>query len=203
MTTNNRPEFILASASPRRAELLTQIGARFQILAVDIPENQLEGEKARHYVARLALAKAQAGFDRYHQYGLPVLGSDTAVVYDGEIYGKPCDENDAMAMLMKLSGQTHQVVSAVAIVNGENQAVKIVETSVTFRSLSEAECRIYWQTSEPVDKAGAYGIQGLGAVFVDNLSGSYSNVVGLPIAETCQLLKQFEISWWYGNAPLA
>jgi septum formation protein len=201
MAVIKAPEFLLASASPRRAELLTQIGALFNIAAVDVDEKHLLGETPYQYVARLALTKAQTGFERQDQQPLPVLGSDTTVVYKNDIFGKPVDEEAAVVMLMSLSGQTHSVFSAVAIVDSHKSESIIVETLVTFRHLREAECRAYWQTGEPVDKAGAYGIQGLGAVFVNKLCGSYSNVVGLPITETCELFKKFAISWWNGNAP--
>ncbi|WP_020683093.1 Maf family protein [Marinobacterium rhizophilum] len=187
---------ILASASPRRRELLTQIGVAFEACAPDLPEQRLPGEAAQSYVRRLALEKARAGFEqgaaRY-----PALGSDTAVIYGDEILGKPRDEDDAIRMLMLLSGRRHQVMTGVAVVDAQRAEARVVTTEVEFRVLDEALCRRYWASGEPVDKAGAYAIQGLGAVFVTSISGSYSSVVGLPLAETAQLLTQFGVPLWY------
>jgi septum formation protein len=201
------PDFILASASPRRCELLQQIGCRFQVSPVDIDETVLVDESPAGYVERMSLQKAQAGWDAHQIKGLPVLGADTAVVLDSkgsggkgvsEIFGKPLDQAHAISMLMRLSGATHRVLSGVAIVKGHEQQTILSESLVTFRNLTEEECARYWLTGEPNDKAGAYAIQGLGAVFVEYLSGSYSGVVGLPIIETCKLLGDFDISWWTG-----
>jgi len=206
MTCPN-PDFILASASPRRCELLHQIGCRFQVSPVDIDETVLAGESPADYVERMALQKAQAGWGMHQIKGLPVLGADTAVVLDSkgsgsedisEIFGKPLDQAHAISMLMRLSGATHRVLSGVAIVKGHEQQTILSESLVTFRHLTEEECARYWLTGEPNDKAGAYAIQGLGAVFVEHLSGSYSGVVGLPLIETCKLLDDFDISWWTG-----
>ena len=189
-------DFVLASGSPRRRELLAQIGAQFTVTAVDIPEHQLNAEVPDDYVTRLALAKARAGFERRGDIQLPVLGSDTAVVLGDRIFAKPVDCDDAVAMLMSLSGRSHRVLSAVAIVTADRAEVQRVETRVHFRKLTRQQCQRYWQTGEPADKAGGYGIQGLAAVFVDSIEGSYSNVVGLPLAETCDLLRAFGIEVW-------
>ena len=139
------------------------------------------------YVLRIAAAKARAGRTAAPRPALPVLGADTAVVCDDRILGKPADRDDALAMLRLLSGRTHRVLTAVAVV-GSGEGVAVSETEVTFRAIAEAEALAYWATGEPRDKAGAYGIQGLGALFVERLSGSYSGVVGLPLFETACLL---------------
>ncbi len=187
-------DFVLASASPRRAELLRQIGAAFRQRAVDLDETPLSGECPADYVLRLALAKAQAVFDL--EGALPVLGADTTVVVDGTILGKPRDEEDAVAMLMALSGRHHQVLTGVALVDRTRRETRLSVSDIVFAPLTEAQCRDYWRTGEPRDKAGAYAIQGLGAVFINQLSGSYSGVVGLPLAETRELLTLFGIGYW-------
>ena len=190
------PAFILASASPRRRELLQQIGCHFSVAPADIDESVLEAESAGDYVTRMAMQKALAGWHANESRQLPVLGADTAVVLNEEIFGKPSGQDDAVSMLSRLSGKTHRVLSAVAMVLGDKQQLVLSETRVTFRPLSREECIDYWQTGEPSDKAGGYAIQGLGAIFVSSINGSYSGVVGLPLAETCQLLKAFDLSWW-------
>lgn len=187
---------ILASASSRRKELLEQIGVKFTQLAVDIDETVKSGEVAAAYVERLALEKAQAGFQRACLPDALVLGSDTSVVIGDRILGKPVSEDDAVAMLMGLSGKQHQVLTSVALVGQDLTVSEVVKTDVQFKHLNEATCRDYWATGEPADKAGAYGIQGLGAVFVQSLSGSYTGVVGLPLAETADLLQKHGITIW-------
>jgi len=189
-------DFLLASASPRRADLLRQIGCRFRVAPVDVDESVFPGEPAVDYVQRIALQKASTAWLANRLTGVPVLGADTAVVVGPDIFGKPADREQALSMLHRLSGTTHRVLSAVAMVAGERQLLRCTETLVTFRPLSAGECERYWQTGEPVDKAGAYAIQGLGGVFVTALKGSSSSVVGLPLAETCQLLQAFDIAWW-------
>ncbi len=187
---------ILASASPRRRELLTQIGVRFECCAPDLPEHRLPGETAETYVRRLALEKALAGFKRAGARRA-TLGADTAVVYADHILGKPCDEADALRMLMLLSGRRHRVMTAVALVDAQRSESRVVTTEVEFQVLDESMCRRYWASGEPRDKAGAYAIQGLGAIFVTKISGSYSSVVGLPLAETAALLVQFGVPLWH------
>jgi len=183
-------QIYLASASPRRRELLAQIGVTFQTLAVDVDETRHPQETAERYVLRLALDKARVGraqltgADRH-----PVLGADTAVVINGDILGKPQDRDDGIAMLQRLSGVTHHVYTGVALV-GEHETTRLNVTAVTFRPLSLEECVSYWQTGEPADKAGAYAVQGRGAVFIERLEGSYSGVMGLPLFETADLLKE-------------
>ncbi|MEA3243612.1 MAG: Maf family protein [Pseudomonadota bacterium] len=183
---------ILASGSPRRQALLQQIGVRFRQQVADVDETPLDNESAQDYVVRLAVAKAcavrqQSGADK-----APVLGADTAVVVDGRLLGKPADLAHARDMLQLLSGRRHQVLSAVALVQ-DRQAVAASASSVWFRALSEKDIEDYWKTGEPRDKAGAYGIQGIGAIFIERLEGSYSGVMGLPLYETAQLLQDFGI----------
>jgi len=191
----NSVNITLASASPRRRELLDQIGVRYRVSPVDLSEQLLAGESPLDYVVRLALDKARAGLHA-NDCELPVLGADTAVVSDEEIFGKPVDESDAVTMLSRLSGRTHSVLSAVAVTNGEVADYRVSQTLVTFRQLSPDECHRYCATGEPTDKAGGYAIQGYGGVFVERIEGSYSGVVGLPLAETCDLLQQFNIAYW-------
>lgn len=186
---------ILASASPRRKELLEQIGVRFSVKPVDIDEQPLDGELPADYVLRLAREKAEACF-LLCDSSSAVLGSDTTVVAAGEILGKPVDKEDAVATLMRLSGNTHHVLTAVAVKSAEHLSACVVTTNVTFKTLSKAQCYAYWESGEPQDKAGSYGIQGLGAVFVEKIEGSYSSVVGLPLAETAEILEQFDIPIW-------
>ena len=167
-------------------EILTTLGFAFTAEGVDIDESPKPGEDVREMVSRLAVAKAQAAAGTHPG---PVLGSDTAVALDGEIYGKPRDEHDALQMLRRLSGRTHQVLTAVALVAGRRILQELSVTSVTFREIQADEARQYWQSGEPEGKAGAYAIQGLGGVFVKSISGSYSGVVGLPVFETARLLQ--------------
>lgn len=182
----------LASASPRRRELLTQIGLAHQVLSVTVDETRFPGESPELYVLRLALAKARAGRSQLGAVtaGI-VLGADTAVAVDGEVLGKPRDRRDGIAMLQRLSGVTHHVYTAVALA-GEEEATRLSVSAVTFRPLTLEECERYWQTGEPADKAGAYAIQGRGAVFISRLEGSYSGVMGLPLFETAELLRSVE-----------
>lgn len=187
------PQIILASASPRRKELLRQIGVGFRQQVAAVDESQRAGESARAYVVRLALAKARAVAGG--QAAVPVLGADTAVVLGGLPLGKPRDRSEGLAMLRRLAGRSHEVLSAVALVK-EREAVRVSETRVWFRDIGERELAAYWDTGEPQDKAGAYAIQGRGAVFIEHIEGSYSGVMGLPLFETAQLLAEFGIENW-------
>ncbi|MGR8933078.1 MAG: Maf family protein [Gammaproteobacteria bacterium] len=180
-------QLILASASPRRRELLNQIGVRFRVHAVNIDETPLLNETPEAYVRRIATEKALLAA-RQHDDGLPVLAADTAVIVDSEILGKPKNRNDALAMLSKLAGRTHQVYTAVAL-HGQQLWQALSVTDVAFRSIGADEIAAYWQTGEARDKAGAYAIQGRGAIFVQSISGSFSGVVGLPLFETAALLQ--------------
>lgn len=180
----------LASNSPRRAELLQQINVPFSILAGSIDESRIAGESAEIYVQRLALQKAQAGFKRSAK-DRPVLGADTIVVIDQQILEKPADKAQAKKMLQRLSGRTHQVFTAISLVDGVRSKTQLVKTDVSFTHLSERDISDYWLSGEPIDKAAGYGIQGIAGKFVTNISGSYSGVVGLPLYETNQLIKEF------------
>lgn len=187
----------LASGSPRRRELLAQVGVPFVTLIASIDETALPDEPAERYVERLAREKALAGLASLPSAAdAVVLGADTAVVLDGRILGKPLDRADALATLAALSGREHQVLTAVALVAGQRVESRVVASRVRFRPLRPGEAEAYWATGEPCDKAGSYGIQGLAAVFVSQLEGSYSAVVGLPLCETVQLLEEFGISCW-------
>lgn len=177
----------LASASPRRLELLSQIGIQCEVLAVDIDERWDGDESARQYVDRLALAKADAGLKIAAPGGI-VIGADTAVVIDDSILGKPDDSQQAAAMLELLSARCHRVYSAVAVV-GSVSEVRTSVTRVCFRHIEAREITAYWQTGEPAGKAGGYAIQGLGAMFISRIEGSYSGVMGLPLYETSELLR--------------
>ncbi len=194
----------LASGSPRRRELLTQIGIPFTVVSASIDETPLPGEAAGAYVERLARGKAAAGLALLTASGtrepLAVLGADTAVVLDGRILGKPLDRDDALAMLAALSGREHEVLTAVAVTDGQRTESLCITSRVAFNPISESRAQAYWASGEPQDKAGAYAIQGLGAVFVQGLQGSYSGVVGLPVAETAELLARFGIPCWQGIA---
>ncbi|AHC80990.1 MULTISPECIES: Maf family protein [Pseudomonas] len=189
----------LASGSPRRRELLTQIGVPFSVVSAPIDETPLPDESAPAYVERLARAKAAAGLACLEGPAV-VLGADTAVVLDGRILGKPENREDALAMLADLSGREHQVLTAVALSDGQRVHSLCVTSKVRFRAISAEEAQRYWASGEPADKAGGYAIQGLGAVFVTGLSGSYSAVVGLPLSETAELLGQFGIACWQSPA---
>jgi len=186
----------LASASPRRRELLRQIGVVYRLLRIEIDEIPLAGESPDDYVVRLALAKAKAGCAALgRRQPAPVLGADTAVVVDDAILGKPRDREEGLAMLARLSGREHQVLSAVALATPTRNAVKVQESGVRFRLLTLAECAAYWDSGEPRDKAGSYGIQGQAAAFIADLRGSYSGVMGLPLFETAELLREFGLSF--------
>ncbi|MBV4367023.1 Maf family protein [Erwinia phyllosphaerae] len=180
----------LASGSPRRRELLTQLGLRFERLSTQVAEEKRPEEAAAAYVMRLANEKALAGVAVAEQ-DLPVLGADTIVVLNNEVLEKPADEAAAAAMLAKLSGQTHVVMTAIALADRQRQLDCLVITEVTFRILTAEDIAAYIASGEPMDKAGAYGIQGLGGNFVRKINGSYHAVVGLPLVETAELLSHF------------
>ncbi len=185
-------KLVLGSESPRRATLLRQLGLPFDVVAPDIDEAARPGELPDVYVSRMAREKADAVRQIVGPARL-VLCADTTVTIDNEILGKPADEAESTAMLQRFSGSTHQVLTAVTVSHEERELHRVVETIVRFRPLTLIECQQYWRTGEPADKAGGYGIQGLGAIFVESVTGSYSNVVGLPLAETALALRQFGI----------
>jgi septum formation protein len=186
------PQFYLASRSPRRSQLLAQLHLRFEVLPADIVETPGPRQDAASYVRNMALGKAQAA-QRELRVDLPVLGADTEVVVDGEILGKPLDRAHAIAMLRRLSDRSHEVYSAVSVIRGDRHESELSVTRVEFGPLGEADADVYWNSGEPADKAGGYGIQGLGAIFVKRIEGSYSGVMGLPLYETARLLARFGV----------
>lgn len=196
--TGQAEALILASRSPRRRELLAQIGLSARVLTADVDETPGPAEAPRDYVARVALAKARAVRERVHDR--PVLAADTAVICDDRILGKPRDAADAAHMLALLSGREHRVLSAVALL-GQREQAALSETRVRFRAITPEEASAYWATGEPADKAGGYALQGLGALFVTRLEGSWSGVVGLPLYETAQLLAAEGIAVLAPSAP--
>lgn len=189
-------DLYLASGSPRRQELLHQLGVAFDVQVADVTEEALAGEAADVFVTRLALEKAQAIWQGLAQeMRRPVLGADTAVVIDGHILGKPRDRAHGMEMLRMLSGRSHRVVTGIALVAAQS-SVCVNVSEVRFRKLDDAEIARYWDTGEPADKAGGYAIQGYAAAFIEHLQGSYSGVMGLPLFETARLLHEFNIPIW-------
>lgn len=185
----------LASASPRRRELLLQIGVPARVIPCDIDESILAGESPLEYVERVARDKAWAGVGRA-PHGAVLLAADTTVVLEDAILGKPADREQGLAMLAGLSGRAHSVITSVAVCSGASLRQVSVATQVWFRPLAQAEMSAYWDTGEPADKAGGYAIQGMGAIFIERIEGSYSAVVGLPLMETAALLSEFGISCW-------
>ncbi len=183
------PRICLASASPRRLDLLASLGVECDVMPADIDESIMAGEAADRYVHRMAAEKAAAVQTRLDDARV-VLAADTTVVVDGNILSKPADKDDAARMLRMLSGRSHEVLSAVAVIDGDQHLTDASRTVVDFRVLSDSEIEDYWATGEPADKAGAYGIQGLGGAFVQQLHGSYSGVVGLPLFETARLMNR-------------
>jgi septum formation protein len=179
----------LASASPRRSALLRQIFVPHQILIPNIDESRLSGEAPADYVVRLACAKAQRIWSRLKaEEQKPVLAADTTVALGDEIFGKPADRAEGVAMLQRLAGRSHHVYTAVALAHDEHVQHALSLSEVEFRELSEAECLAYWNSGEPQDKAGGYAVQGLAAAFITRIAGSYSGVMGLPLADTTRLL---------------
>ncbi len=187
---------ILASQSPRRQTLLSQLGYQFITLVADIDESVAPNESPKAYVLRLAIEKAQSIYSQLpkkEQMDALVLGADTCVVINGEILGKPRNETDCINTLLKLSNNKHQVLTSIAVVGKQLVVSKVISTDVYFKDLTVNEIRLYWKTGEPVDKAGSYAIQGIGGQFVTRINGSYSAVVGLPLYETAQLLASVEL----------
>jgi septum formation protein len=196
------PRIYLASRSPRRRELLAQIGVRFELLMFrgvpredpDVDEAVLSNESPEDYVVRVTLAKAQAGVNRIRERHLiphPVLAADTTVEVDGSVIGKPGHEADAVAILQRLSGRTHRVLTAVALSDNGRTEHLISTSEVRFRPIGHDEIKRYVASGEPLDKAGAYGIQGRAAIFVEEIKGSYTGIMGLPLYETAILLRRY------------
>jgi septum formation protein len=192
-----KPVLRLASASPRRRQLLDLIGVPHVVTPADIDETPRDSELADEYVIRLAREKAEAIWARHQD--LPVLAADTTVVVDQEILGKPESEADAAAMLGKLSGREHRVYTGIALRTAPSVSVGLSTTQVSFALLTPAQIHSYWASGEPQGKAGAYAIQGLGAVFVSKVAGSYTGVMGLPLFETAEMLRQAGIPVWSGQ----
>ncbi len=189
----NQDFIYLASASPRRRELLAQIGVAFRVRPAEIPEIRNQGEAVADFVQRMALAKANTVRQALNADEYAVLAADTVVVVDEEMLGKPADRAEGLAMLEQLSGRDHKVLSAVALVRGDRSDVALDISRVWFRDLQATEIQAYWQTGEPADKAGAYAVQGTGAVFIERLEGSFSGVMGLPLFHTARLLASFGV----------
>ena len=191
------PELYLASSSPRRRELLQQIGIKFELVpGLDVDESLHVEETAEQYVVRLAHEKAMAGFYKTFKterdrspYMLPVLGADTCIVLEDKILGKPACREEGISMLQSLSGRSHQVLTAICLFDGKLEQQFLSTSTVEFKKLELEEIVSYWESGEPVDKAGAYAIQGFAAKFISNLQGSYSGVVGLPLYELSEMLR--------------
>lgn len=201
MSHMSEPALVLASASPRRSALLRQIGVVHRCAVPGVAEIRAAGESAQQCVSRLALAKAQQIFRLEARSSVPVLGADTAVVLGDEMLGKPGDRAAALGMLERLSGRSHQVLTAVALVGALGEAVRVSVSTVRFRHIDAVEMARYWASGEPGDKAGGYAIQGYAAVFIEQLEGSYSGVMGLPLYETAALLDAAGVPRWQAPAP--
>ena len=194
----------LASASPRRRDLLDQIGVPFRVLPSSVTEERRASERPDVYVERIAADKADEVWERVAvSEPAPVLAADTAVVIGDEVFGKPANEVEALAMLQRLSGRSHTVLTAIALRWQSDRDGLITSSEVRFRATTEAERKAYCRSEEPFDKAGAYAIQGLGALFVEHLTGSYSAVMGLPLFETAKMLSRFEMPPWLANSTIA
>jgi septum formation protein len=196
-TDRAKPFIVLASASPRRQELLRQIGVPFAVVVPDVDETPLVDELAGDFVSRLALEKARLGQQIAIRRGLthlPVLGADTCIVQDNEILGKPADRDHGLAMLRRLAGRSHEVLTGIAMVMQKDEHLAISRNRVTFGPMSEDEIAAYWDTGEPADKAGTYALQGRAAAYIERIEGSYSAIVGLPLYEVARILKNIGIS---------
>ena len=192
----NSPALILASSSSRRQQLLDQLGIGYSVCEHYIQESRKTDESPEDLVLRLAIEKAEASLKQQSADNVVILGSDTIVVCDEAVFGKPFNKQDALRMLLILSGRSHRVLSAVSVMNKKERKSAFSDTQVEFRNISEIEAEHYWQTGEPADKAGAYAIQGFGAVFVRSITGSYSGVMGLPLFEVAMLLNDFGVPCW-------
>jgi septum formation protein len=190
---SDRPTLVLASKSPRRAELLRRLGLEFRIVAAEVDESYVDHEMPADHAERLAREKAIT-IARQEADAL-VIGCDTIVIIDSDVLGKPRDEDEALRMLLRLAGRDHEVITGVAVASGERMYSAIERVRVRFRSLDRSECEAYVATGEPMDKAGAYGIQGFGSALVDSIEGDYFAVVGLPVSRTLQLLNR--AGWRY------
>jgi septum formation protein len=190
---SDRPALVLASKSPRRAELLRRLGLEFRIVAAEVDESYVDHEMPADHAERLAREKAIT--IARQESGALVIGCDTIVIIDSDVLGKPRDKDEALRMLLRLAGRDHEVITGVAVASGERMYSAIERVRVRFRSLGRSECEAYVATGEPMDKAGAYGIQGFGSALVDSIEGDYFAVVGLPVSRTLQLLNR--AGWRY------
>ena len=191
------PSVLLASSSPRRVSLLKQIGLIFETMSPDVDESLAVGEAPTAYVERLSKSKAAAGLMSRPTY--VVIAADTVVTLGEEVLGKPRDQADGVRMLMRLSATTHRVLTGVTVASAADSRTQVVASDVSFRAVSEEEACAYWRTKGPADKAGGYGLQGIGSVFVEKIHGSPSAVIGLPMLETELMLKYFGIDTWSGR----
>ena len=195
ITRISTPRLILASASPRRKELLASVGVGCEVQPADVDESRRSSEVVERYVERLAVAKAQAVANKSIGGSTAILSADTVVVAGQNIFGKPADQEDAFQMWKSLSGRTHKVITSVCLLVDQNQYIETVSTEVCFDQISDAQMQRYWSSGEPLDKAGGYAIQGLASAWVKFIHGSYSNVVGLPMYEVNTLLKKVGLNW--------
>ncbi len=192
----SKVDLVLASGSPRRREMLEKLGLDFSIYVTQTDETRKDGELPEDFVVRLARDKANAAkADNNYGDAIAILAADTIVVQNGRVYGKPQDFEHAKRIWQSLSGNKHQVMTSVCLLNGNSIQVKVSVTDVEFTVINEAQMQRYWETGEPLDKAGAYAIQGLACAWVKSISGSYSNVVGLPLREVNLLLSEIGLNW--------
>jgi septum formation protein len=200
-------QLYLASRSPRRRILIEQLGVHYKTLDVDVDERPHEGENPSDYVARLAMEKAKNGWDQVGNGKIPVVGADTCIVFNDQIIGKVDSREQSRALLKQFSANSHQVLTGIAMIGEKlegnrpalKQRVRVNNSNVTFRALTEEECERYWETGEPVGKAGGYAIQGIAAAFIEKIEGSYSGVMGLPLCELSELMSEFGIKWLKAN----
>lgn len=196
-------QLYLASRSPRRRTLIEQLGIRYKTLDVEIDEQPREGEDPAAYVARLAVEKAKVGWDQVSKEKIPVVGADTCIVLNQQIIGKVDSREQSRSLLEQFSANSHQVLTGIALVGEEietinpalKQLVRVNTSRITFRTLTADECEHYWDTGEPMGKAGGYAIQGIAAAFIEKIEGSYSGVMGLPLCELSELMSEFGIEW--------
>lgn len=194
-------QLYLASRSPRRRTLIEQLGIRYQTLEVDVDEQPYEGENPADYVARLAIEKAKNGWGQVGSGEIPIVGADTCIVFNDQIIGKVDSREQSRALLKQFSASSHQVLTGIAMVGQKiegnrpefKQRVRVNNSRVTFRALTDEECERYWDTGEPIGKAGGYAIQGIAAAFIEKIEGSYSAVMGLPLCELSELMSEFGI----------
>ena len=205
----DKPQLYLATRSPRRRTLIEQLGIPFETLDVDIDERPQQGEESAGYVARLAVEKARAGWDQVSSRRIPVVGADTCIMFNDRIIGKVENRQDGIALLKQFSVNSHAVLTGIAMVGPAlvgtesesnnskiKECVRVNTSKITFRAVTDEECENYWNTGEPLGKAGGYAIQGIAGAFIEKLEGSYSSVMGLPLCELTELMHEFGIKWY-------